>query len=314
MKKLIIILTFITLIFVVTSCVDNSNYQQQIDELTAKLESKNNEINELKEKLKAFENANEQSESNANLIKEKEQQIEELKEKVKNLEKENKKNQETPTQSNNYKHNQPLDTPGMVNVDGFIEANTINNPTILNEVTKESLINKYNWLPDGYVPDDLVEITSNTGYEEYLRKEAAEAYENMINDAEKEGLTFVVFSAYRSYDLQNELYTSAYNANPDDAIRSIAYPGSSEHSSGLAIDISYNEDFPDDFYSTEHGIFLKNNAHKYGFILRYPEGKEEITNYKYESWHYRYVGVDIATEIKNKGITLEEYYGTDTFE
>ncbi len=315
MKRIVVFLTLIVMIFSITACSGASaDYKKQIDELNQKMKSKNEEIKSLKAKLKEFETATSDAKAKEETIKEKNKQIEELKTKIKELEEKKKNSQEEAKQSNRYKHNQPLDTPGMVNVDGYIEANTIKNPNILQKVTKKSLINKYNWLPDGYVPDDLVEIKSNTGYQEYLRKEAAEAYEKLIKDAEAEGIKFVVFSAYRSYDLQNELYTNAYNRSPEDAIRSVAYPGSSEHSSGLAMDISYNEDFPDDFYSTEQGKFLENNAHKYGFILRYPEGKEEITNYKYESWHYRYVGVDMATEIKNRGITLEEYYGTDKFE
>ncbi len=215
---------------------------------------------------------------------------------------------------NKYKHNQPLSTPGMVNVDGFIEASTIENPYVLKEVTKESLINKFNWLPEGYEPPKIKAIMSGNYDLVLLEEETANAYERLRQDAIKEGIYFVVFSGYRSYDLQQELYNNAYISDRLYAIKSIAYPGTSEHNSGYALDISYNSDFPQDFYSTPQGKFLKKNAHKYGFILRYPIGAKSITNYKYESWHYRYVGVDLATELKQRGITLEEYYGVDKFE
>ncbi len=212
-----------------------------------------------------------------------------------------------------YKHNLPLDTPGMLNVEGFIEASTIDNPNILNNVKKESLINKYNRLPEGFTQDNLKLINSRSDRDIYLESEAADAFEALRQDALSEGIYFVVFSGYRPYNEQKEIYDEAYEKDRPYAVKSIAYPGSSEHSSGYAMDISYNTGFPEDFYSTPQGKFLEKNAHKYGFILRYPEDKVNVTNYKYESWHYRYVGVKLATILKNRGITLEEYYGTDEY-
>ncbi len=229
------------------------------------------------------------------------------KNKINNEKKDKTINKENTVKKSTYKHNLPLNTKGMNNVNGFIEANTIPNPNILKEVTKESLINKYNWLPNNYVPKELKKINSNI----YLQKDAADAYKRLEKDAAKKGIKFVVFSGYRAYSLQKRLYSSAYNKDILDAIQYTAYPGTSEHNAGLSMDISYNYNFPVDFYNTAQGKFLKENAYKYGFILRYPKDKENITNYHYESWHYRYVGKKMAKEIHNRNITLEEYYGTE---
>ncbi len=297
MNKKIITAILLSIVLLSTSCSHKEsnplteevkNLKQQIKEKDKKIEELNNSNKKITEELEALK-------TQLNEIK----QVEEEKE-----------NKNVPA----YKHNQPLSTPGMNNINGYIEASTIKDPYILQEVTKESLINKYNRLPDGYEPDDLVEIKSNTWDVVQLRKEAAEAFEKLRQDAEKEGIEYVVFSAYRPYSLQKTLYDNEYELDSLSAIQGTAYPGCSEHSSGFAMDISYNENFPEDFYSTEHGKFLEENAHKYGFILRYPKDKEDITNYMYESWHYRYVGVEMAKEIKERNITLEEYYGTDKYE
>ena len=85
-----------------------------------------------------------------------------------------------------------------------------------------------------------------------------------------------------------------------------ARAGHSEHQTGLAFDVGKIDD---NYGNTKEGVWLKNNAHIYGFIIRYPKGKEHITGYKYEPWHIRYLGVDIATKVYNKGVTLEEYLG-----
>ncbi len=310
MKKTITILLVLTLLLTTISCSDNSKaLEDKINELNLKIKTRDKEIEELKAKIKTLGTSNAKDEE-SKAIKEKDREIEELKKKIKQLE-DSKKNDNS---SNSYKHNQPLTTAGMVNVEGFIQADTIKNPNILKEVTKESLINKFNWLPEGYKPAKLKLIKSRSGRNIYLEEETANAFEKLRQDALKEGIKFVVFSGYRSYNVQKGLYYNKLKVNKPYAIKSIAYPGSSEHSSGMAMDISYVANFPKDFYNTPQGKFLEKNAHKYGFILRYPEGKQEITNYKYEAWHYRYVGVELATKIKEMGVTLEEYYGTDKFE
>lgn len=147
-------------------------------------------------------------------------------------------------------------------------------------------------------------------------KEARAAFEKLNAFAKKSGYTFNAFSTYRSYDRQTVLYEN-YKAKDGQkaADRYSARPGFSEHQTGLAFDIG-DVNVPNDFASnrfgeTEAGKWLAENAHKYGFIMRYPNGKEEVTGYMYESWHFRYVGVDIATKIYNDGSTLEEYLGME---
>ncbi|WP_459128872.1 D-alanyl-D-alanine carboxypeptidase family protein [Guggenheimella bovis] len=181
-------------------------------------------------------------------------------------------------------------------------------PVPLKDVTTTSVVNKFNSLSDEYAPTDLVEIKTNSTRTLELRKEAAEAWTRLEKDASDQGLTIVVVSAYRTKEYQQTLYENYQKKNKVNAVLYSAYPRRSEHEMGLALDLGYKDSLPDHFFDHPEGIFLRDNAHKYGFILRYPEGKEEITGYAYESWHYRYVGEKLAKELKEKNITLEEYY------
>lgn len=145
-------------------------------------------------------------------------------------------------------------------------------------------------------------------------KEAREAFNEMNVEAIKAGYELDAFSTYRSYDRQVELYNN-YVAR-DGKVAADTYsarPGFSEHQTGLAFDIGEvgnSADYADDrFGETEAGKWLAAHAHEYGFIMRYPQGKAKITGYKYESWHFRYVGKKIATEIYKENSTLEEYLG-----
>lgn len=147
----------------------------------------------------------------------------------------------------------------------------------------------------------------NPGENRYARMKLNQ----MIKDAKKDKQSLVVRSGYRSYQMQDKLYKE-YKAQDANADTYSARPGHSEHQTGLAFDIGSVEsarDFTISFGDTTEGEWLAQNAHKYGFIIRYPEGKTHITGYQYEPWHVRYVGVKIAQEILNKKITLEEYIG-----
>lgn len=224
--------------------------------------------------------------------------------------KEPEKNVELPAKKNNpYMYNEPLDSDAVNFVEGIVDGASISNYYVLEKVDKTSLINKYNRLPSGWEPKEVELITSNSSRSIYLEKEAAQAYEKMRVAAEKEGIRFVVFSGYRSASGQHSLYNQYYQSDALDAIQYSAYPRSSEHEAGYALDIGYNEDYPENFYETEQGKFLDQHAHEYGFVLRYPLGKESITGYNYESWHYRYVGTELAKILKQNDQTLEEYYG-----
>ena len=134
----------------------------------------------------------------------------------------------------------------------------------------------------------------------------------MQSDAASEGITLNVISGYRSYSNQQGTYqywVSQYGRSKADTVS--ARPGHSEHQSGLAADIN---DLGQGWANTTEGKWLNNNCYKYGFIIRYPKGKEGITGYIFEPWHIRYVGNDLASKLYNGGdwITLEEYFGIDS--
>jgi len=172
------------------------------------------------------------------------------------------------------------------------------------------LINKYNQLPAGFTQYNLVNMdrqyTSNDGKQYLLAGIAYEKYIEMNDAAKKEGLSMKIVSAYRTEAYQRNLYNSRVrNRGKVYADKYSARPGFSEHQTGLAVDINSTRvafEYSDEFK------WLQKHAHEYGFILRYPKGKEWITGYAYEPWHYRYVGVDVAKIIYEEGITYEEYY------
>ena len=129
--------------------------------------------------------------------------------------------------------------------------------------------------------------------------------------ASQQGLNIWLSSGYRSYDYQNQIYNN-YVARDGQAAADTysARPGYSEHQTGLAIDVNQIDD---SFSGTPEAIWLENHCHEYGFILRYPQGKQSITGYQYESWHIRYVGTDMSYPIHASGLTLEEYLGIDSY-
>jgi LAS superfamily LD-carboxypeptidase LdcB len=170
------------------------------------------------------------------------------------------------------------------------------------------LCNKYNQLPKDYKPENLVHVTG--GY--YLRAEADAAYKEMIRDATQNGFSFQLKSAFRSFETQQTIYnTYAAQSGRAQADTYSARPGHSEHQTGLAIDITQptgNSSLSSaNFDKTPEFAWLSRNAHKYGFILRYPSDKTSVTGYMYEPWHYRYVGKEAAKHIYEQGLTLDEY-------
>lgn len=138
-----------------------------------------------------------------------------------------------------------------------------------------------------------------------IDKEANEHLKELQKGAKKAGYTITLVSGYRSYEYQKNLYNNYVNTyGQKEADTFSARPGHSEHQTGLAFDVgkvsnSYGE--------TEAGKWLAKNAHLYGFIIRYPKGKEEITGYQYEPWHIRYLGKNMATKVYESGLCLEEY-------
>lgn len=172
------------------------------------------------------------------------------------------------------------------------------------------LVNKYNHLSEQYIPKDL-ELISNeysTGNVQ-LVKEAKNQFEIMSSTAKKENLNVIAFSGYRDYTYQKNLYNTYLQKDSQEKVDTYsARAGYSEHQTGLSVDIYNGIDDYNNFEETKEFKWLKDNAHKYGFILRYPKNKELETQYQYESWHYRYVGIDIATYIKKHNISFDEYY------
>lgn len=167
-------------------------------------------------------------------------------------------------------------------------------------------VNKSYYLSKDYIPNDLVFVDvpkiERINQEMLIEKNTLDKYHSLYEALLEENLELIIFSAYRSYDYQIGIYQNAKNKNY------VALPGHSEHQTGFAIDISKKDvGLTEQFENTYEFNYLINNAHKYGFILRYPKGKEKITGYSYEPWHFRYVGEEIATFIYNNNITLEEY-------
>lgn len=178
-------------------------------------------------------------------------------------------------------------------------AHTVENP---NDITV--LINKNHKLPDGWAPADLTLIEGS----QYLRSSAASSANQMLAAARSQGVTMYIVSSYRSQSYQINLFNSYMRNDPNNAPYYSAPPRSSEHELGLAIDISYDSQLHSDLNYSALGAWMDQHAHEYGWILRYPYGKTNVTGYYFEPWHYRYVGVDLATQIKARNITLEEYY------
>lgn len=149
-------------------------------------------------------------------------------------------------------------------------------------------------------------------YGDGLEDNTNSAFSKMKSDASKNGLTLYIASGYRSYSVQDTLYNNyVARDGKKNADTYSARAGYSEHQSGLAFDLNSVDS---SFENTKEGQWVNNNCYKYGLIIRYPKGKENITGYMYEPWHLRYVGVDLATKLYNNGnwITLEEYYGIDS--
>lgn len=158
------------------------------------------------------------------------------------------------------------------------------------------VVNKTYGLPADYNPGE--------------NPEARAAFDRMAAAAREAGLNIYIASGFRSYDHQTRTYSRyVYYDGQENADTYSARPGYSEHQTGLAFDMNSVDD---SFAGTPEALWVNEHCHEYGFIIRYPKGKEEITGYQYEPWHVRYLGVDTATDVYNSGLTLEEYLGIDS--
>ena len=174
------------------------------------------------------------------------------------------------------------------------------------------VVNKKHKLSSSYAPV-TVELSGGQ-----LRPEAAQALAIMLKDANEAGVPMKIISTYRSYDTQVSTYNKWVEVDGRaQADRSSARPGHSEHQTGLAVDVG----MPDEscnleicFGSKPQGFWVAQNAHKYGFIVRYESDTESVTGYQYEPWHLRYLGVEVATAVVNSDQTLDQYYGIEAGE
>lgn len=211
------------------------------------------------------------------------------------------------------------------------EWNTSNNSTSSNSNTSKDsiaasssknvltagnfLVNRSNRLEKNYVPQSL--RIPNVKFASFadpnvkkMDTSAASALESLFDAAKKDGITLLAVSGYRDYSYQEMLYDRKASAvGKTEADKYVAQPGASEHQTGLAMDVGSNEcaTLEQSFDKTQAYKWIESNCYKYGFIIRYPKGKENITGYNYEPWHIRYVGISPASEIFQRHITLEEY-------
>ena len=175
------------------------------------------------------------------------------------------------------------------------------------------LANQDHLLSETYIPPDLVKLTcrkiSSTPIE--MREAAAAALTDMFDAAKQEGVTLYAHSGYRSYRTQKTMYYNRLKKNngKDDGV--VAYPGSSDHQTGLGIDVLHKagigKRFTSAFADTKEGKWIAENCWDYGFIIRYQRDKEEITRITYEPWHLRYVGIQVAQYMRDRHLSLEEF-------
>lgn len=223
-------------------------------------------------------------------------------------------------QENGAKKDSPLesDRPSLKS-EYFNEIISVNgNKIIQNPMNQLVLVNKQFSLPNTYAPQDLTKpnVLFSFGDQDiekaYLREEAARALEAMFLEAQKADIHLFAVSGYRSYERQKAVFNAEVNKfGEEQAIQAVAIPGSSEHQTGLAMDISSQSakfQLTEEFGETVEGKWAAENAHRFGFILRYPKGKEGITGYQFEPWHFRYVGKEAAAVIFEQQLTLEEYF------
>lgn len=206
----------------------------------------------------------------------------------------------TPSEQNNQS-TKPVETPA--------PAFNKNLFSLTEPASTWMIVNKKRPLPSTYTPSDLIAA----GGGQTMRREATESLQRLLADAQKTGVPLKSLSGYRSYTTQDRVYNS-YVAKDSQAAADTysARPGHSEHQTGLAMDVGNTNgqcDLDTCFGATKGGQWIAQNAHKYGFTIRYLQGKTSVTGYQYEPWHLRYVGNDLAQELYKNKQTMEEFFG-----
>lgn len=222
---------------------------------------------------------------------------------------------ETPTPSPSPtpvpEYVEPIIEGGPVWYSGYVDPRSVRAEVVSNPEDIAVLVNKYYTTTAEYVPEL---VWAKYSASQQLRPEAATAWEQMHDACLADiGEDLYLISGYRSWATQTASFNNAIpRRGLDKAVCKNAYPGRSEHPLGLALDINIKSDpeIRDNFVYTKAGEWVLEHGHEYGFIWRYPKDYGHITGYGVEGWHFRYVGVDVATEMyENNIMTLEEYYG-----
>ncbi|MBQ6451264.1 MAG: D-alanyl-D-alanine carboxypeptidase family protein [Solobacterium sp.] len=213
---------------------------------------------------------------------------------------------ETPSET-------PEETPEATPESTPVPTPAVPDADITSDDSMTRLLNKTYTVSSSYVPQDLRTVNVRSDHPQTMRSEAADAMEKMMSAALNDGITLKLVSGYRSYREQTSLYnTYLYRYGKQKTSLMDATPGASEHQLGLAADLgnwSGNCELNTCFAGYPTYTWLQDHAHEYGFIERYPSGKENITGIMGSPWHWRYVGVEEAGRIKASGLTMEEYYG-----
>ncbi|MCD5324930.1 MULTISPECIES: M15 family metallopeptidase [Pontibacillus] len=277
-------------VFALTACQSETNESQPAKENA----SKNTTITE-KEKPAKDESAEEQDKADQEPEEDQTEQND------------GEKSDSSPSDDKNGEKEKPSQQPSDDST-----AMVVEEPT-----STEVVVNKQRKLPDGYTPPNLTVPEVPFYFDEFhekkqMREVAARALEELFKGADQAGIDLVAASGYRSYDRQDAIFASNVQQHGEEHARQFsAVPGHSEHQTGLAMDVTVAKlsfQLSQDLGDMKEGEWLAENAHNYGFVIRYPEGKSDITGYEYEPWHLRYVGKDVATKVYNQNATLEEYY------
>ncbi|WP_246031902.1 M15 family metallopeptidase [Salibacterium salarium] len=223
--------------------------------------------------------------------------------------------EEEDTQEESDESEKELESDQTVSPPAVNDEGVLKNPKAV-----DALVNRNYFLPGNYEPEDLSVPDVPFSFDEehpkrQIREQAAKALEELFDGAKADGMQLYAISGYRSYDRQEAIFAANAAEDGEEAANQYsAQAGESEHQSGLAMDVSsQSNDFAltNEFGETPEGEWLTEHAHEYGFVIRYPEDKTDITGYQYEPWHLRYVGEDLAETLYEEDETLEEYYGTD---
>ncbi|WP_408011542.1 D-alanyl-D-alanine carboxypeptidase family protein [Pseudalkalibacillus sp. A8] len=229
-----------------------------------------------------------------------------------------KKDQNDQEQNPEDKEKEADKEPDLPSSEETVEVNADGEKIVTNVMDPLVLVNKERNLPADFVPETLTVPDIPFAFEgdhpkKQMQQVAAEAIEDMFDQADKDDIPLLAQSGYRSYSTQKAIFASNAESNgQEEANKYSARAGQSEHQTGLTMDVTSPEvsfQLIEEFGETTAGKWVKDNAHKYGFIIRYPKGKEGITGYQYEPWHLRYVGKEHAARIHEKNLTLEEYLG-----